>query len=87
MWYNYEVRYVVLHILFSEKSKQKDEKPTKRKKDPNAPKRAQSAYFMFLGEKRPEISKDHKGVAEVAKKAAELWKNLNAEEKEVSIFG
>merc|ERR1712098_601358 len=39
--------------------KKKVKKEKKEKKDPNAPKRATSAYFMFLGEKRGDLIKQY----------------------------
>ncbi len=36
-----------------------DEKPKKKKKDPNAPKRALSAYNFFVNENRSKIQKKH----------------------------
>merc|ERR1711939_613810 len=54
-------------------------------KDKNAPKKALSAYFIFLADKResmkarfPELK-----ITQLGKKAGELWKALSEEEKEV----
>ena len=41
----------------------------KKAKDPNAPKRALSAYFIWLQENRPAIKKDGMSVSDVAKAA------------------
>jgi hypothetical protein len=47
------------------------------------PKKAQTAYFMWLNEHRAEISKEigSSKIPEVARKAAEKWKALSTEEK------
>ncbi|CAJ0598439.1 unnamed protein product [Cylicocyclus nassatus] len=60
----------------------KEGKKGKREKDPNAPKRAQSAYFHWLNENRVKIKKEGDTVADVAKRAGEIWKNMDAEAKE-----
>ncbi|CAD5234722.1 unnamed protein product [Bursaphelenchus xylophilus] len=65
----------------SKKSEKAEKKGKKKEKDPNAPKRPQTAYFLFLAEKRPMISKEVSGVAEVSKKAGEMWKSLGDDEK------
>ncbi|KAL8591541.1 hypothetical protein ACOMHN_055508 [Nucella lapillus] len=56
----------------------KRKRKTKRAKDPNAPKRAQSAFFLWLSDNREGIKKDHPGIAitEVTKIAGERWKEL-----------
>jgi len=62
-------------------------KDAPKQKDPNAPKRAQSAYFHFSGEKRPEImealkAKDGKvDVTIVSKELGALWKKLSDKKK------
>ncbi len=61
----------------------------KKTKDPNAPKRAPSAYLMWLNENRQSIIDEHfdeelKGrdkVAKVGKKAGEVWKDMTEDEK------
>lgn len=57
-------------------------KKKREKKDPNAPKRAQSAYFLWLNENRAKIKKDGDSVADVAKRAGEMWKTMDAEAKQ-----
>lgn len=49
------------------------------KKDPNAPKKALSAYMLWLNATRDEIKKDNPGitVTELSKKAGVLWKALD----------
>ena len=61
----------------------------KKTKDPNAPKRAPSAYLMWLNENRQSIIDEHfdeelKGrdkVAKVGKKAGEIWKAMSDDDK------
>ena len=78
----------------SEKPKKSGRRKT-RKKDPNAPKRSQSAYMLWLNNTRSKIISEHftgedgectlegrSKVTEVAKKAGELWKTISSEEKE-----
>ena len=59
---------------------------TKKIKDPSAPKRATSAYLLWLNENRDTIISEHFGedeltgrekVSKVGKKAGELWKAMN----------
>lgn len=42
-------------------------------KDPNAPKRAMSAFFFWMADNRDRIKKPGMGVAEVAKAAGVEW--------------
>jgi structure-specific recognition protein 1 len=62
----------------------KKKKKSKSKKDPNAPKRPQSAYFLWFNANREEMKKENPemGVTDLSKKAGELWKQL--EDKTVS---
>ena len=48
------------------------------KKDPNAPKRPPTAFFLYAQTRRDEIKRTHKGVAvsEIAKKLGQEWRNL-----------
>nr|CDS16523.1 fact complex subunit ssrp1 [Echinococcus granulosus] len=66
--------------------RQSDKKERKKasKKDPNAPSRPPTAYFIWFNEHRQDIKMSlggSVGVAEVAKAAGEKWKTLSAEEK------
>jgi len=47
----------------------------KRKKDPNAPKRPPSAFFVFCSDHRGRIKGEHPGISigDIAKKLGELW--------------
>uniref|UniRef100_H0Y263 HMG box domain-containing protein n=1 Tax=Otolemur garnettii TaxID=30611 RepID=H0Y263_OTOGA len=56
----------------------------KKFKDPNAPKRLPSAFFLFCSEYRPKIKGEHPGlsIGDVAKKLGEMWNNTNADDKQ-----
>jgi len=58
-------------------------KKGKQKKDPNAPKRALSAFFWFSGDERPKVRKESPelGVGDVAKEMGARWKVITPEEK------
>nr|AFM85784.1 high mobility group protein [Callorhinchus milii] len=55
----------------------------KKKKDPNAPKRPPSAFFIFCSDHRPRIRGENPGISigDVAKKMGELWSGLTAKDK------
>jgi HMG (high mobility group) box len=55
----------------------------KKKKDPNAPKRAMSAYLFFGMQQRPIIKAQnpHLRSHEIMKQIADLWRNLPAHAK------
>ncbi|XP_061390564.1 FACT complex subunit Ssrp1-like [Musca vetustissima] len=71
--------------------KEKKEKPEKKektkkaskKKDANKPKRATTAFMLWLNDTREQIKNDNPGikVTEIAKKAGELWKELKDKSK------
>lgn len=48
----------------------------KKTKDPNAPKRAMSAFFFWMQENREKLKKPGMGVADVAKAAGVEWGKL-----------
>ncbi|MFT7818450.1 High-mobility group box 1-like [Arapaima gigas] len=56
----------------------------KRFKDPNAPKRPPSAFFIFCAEFRPKVKEETPGmsIGDVAKKLGEMWNSTSAEEKQ-----
>ncbi|KAG7269637.1 hypothetical protein CRUP_016428 [Coryphaenoides rupestris] len=56
----------------------------KRFKDPNAPKRPPSAFFIFCGDFRPKIKGETPGltIGDVAKKLGEMWNNTASEDKQ-----
>lgn len=62
----------------SEKKKKK-----KSKKDPNAPKRPQSAYFLWFNANREELKKDTPDISitDLSKKAGEVWKQMEDTDK------
>ena len=56
----------------------------RKEKDPNAPKRAQTAYIFFLNAFREDFKRanpDVKGVVEVTKAGSERWKSMSDAEK------
>lgn len=56
----------------------------KRFKDPNAPKRPPSAFFLFCADRRPKIKAENPGlsIGDTAKKLGEMWNGLTPEEKQ-----
>ena len=57
---------------------------TRKKKDPNAPKRALSAYMFFANENRDIVRSENPDITfgQVGKKLGEKWKALTPEEKQ-----
>lgn len=49
---------------------------SKKTKDPNAPKRAMSAFFLWMQENRDRLKKPGMSVADVAKAAGVEWGKL-----------
>merc|ERR1712127_448846 len=63
----------------------KNETMGRAKKDPNAPKRPQTAFFLFAADHRAEAKKtlpEGSRVSEVAKKLGVMWKEVDAKTKE-----
>ncbi|KAJ4969072.1 hypothetical protein NE237_015773 [Protea cynaroides] len=60
------------------------ERKQKKKKDPNAPKRAMPGFMFFSQTERENIKKDNPGIpfTEVGRVLGERWKKMTAEEKE-----
>lgn len=56
----------------------------KKRKDPNAPKRAMPPFFIWMQENRERLKKPGMGVADVAKAAGIEWSKLA--DKSVSFF-
>uniref|UniRef100_A0AAZ1XZP0 High mobility group protein B2 n=1 Tax=Oreochromis aureus TaxID=47969 RepID=A0AAZ1XZP0_OREAU len=58
----------------------KGAKKGKKKKDPNAPKRPPSAFFVFCSDHRPKIKEDNPGISigDIAKKLGEMWATQSA---------
>lgn len=63
--------------------KETRKRSTRRKKDPNAPKRALSAYMFFANETRDIVRSENPDVTfgQVGKILGEKWKALTSEEK------
>lgn len=71
-------------VLGGEQTTAKAEKKAKKaKKDPNAPKRPQSAYFLWLNANREALKKANPGakVTDIARLGGAKWKTVNAKEK------
>uniref|UniRef100_A0A915ATE8 HMG box domain-containing protein n=3 Tax=Ascarididae TaxID=6250 RepID=A0A915ATE8_PARUN len=58
------------------KAKKASGSGSKKVKDPNAPKRAMSAFFFWMQENRERLKKPGMGVADVAKAAGVEWAKL-----------
>lgn len=58
-------------------------KAKRKKKDPNAPKRPLSAFFLFCADERPSVKVSHPeySVGEVAKEMGERWAKVSGEVK------
>ncbi|XP_041807657.1 high mobility group protein B1-like [Chelmon rostratus] len=56
----------------------------KKYKDPNAPKRPPSAFFIFCSEFRPKVKSEAPGlsIGDVAKRLGEMWNSTSAEAKQ-----
>lgn len=56
---------------------------TKAQKDPNAPKRPLSTFFLFSQDERPKIKKDNPSlsVADIAKVIGERWRSIGDDKK------
>lgn len=57
-----------------------------RKKDPNAPKRPLSAFFMLCSEHCPKVKNERPGlfIGDAAKKLGEMWSEQPAKDKQPS---
>lgn len=68
-----------------DKGKEKTQKstPPKRPKDPQAPKKPQSAYFLFANERRAKLKEGNpdKKITEIAKMLGAEWKVMTAAQK------
>ncbi|VEU37919.1 unnamed protein product [Pseudo-nitzschia multistriata] len=58
-------------------------KVTKKKKDPNAPKRATSAFFFYSTKMRPIIKEEEPDIkfTDMGKRIGEKWRELSSEDK------
>eukprot|EP00980_Cylindrotheca_fusiformis_P001792 scaffold406_cov57-Cylindrotheca_fusiformis.AAC.16 len=70
---------VIDDFVFTEEPKRK-----KAKKDPNAPKRNMSAYFLYSIAARPKMKEDHPEASfgQIARLLSESFKQLSSKEKE-----
>lgn len=57
------------------------QKRGKKEKDPNAPKRPQTAYFLWLRDNRPRLTKPGMSVTDVSKAAGAEWNKLTDKSK------
>lgn len=64
-----------------EKKTKKDVKAGKVEKDPEKPKRAQTAYSIFFTDKVEEKKPTGQKIPEIAKEAGKLWKEMSEEQK------
>lgn len=66
-----------------EKKMPKQKKSSPKKKDPNAPKRALSAFMLFSQEKRNQIKTDNPEATfgQIGKLLGESWKSASESEK------
>lgn len=73
--------YVIINECFDYlQERSRPSKPAKKSgKDPNAPKRPLTAYFLWLNENRQKIKDDNPGIGltDIAKKGGELWGKLS----------
>eukprot|EP00486_Rosalina_sp_Unknown_P005243 CAMPEP_0201570626 /NCGR_PEP_ID=MMETSP0190_2-20130828/12959_1 /ASSEMBLY_ACC=CAM_ASM_000263 /TAXON_ID=37353 /ORGANISM="Rosalina sp." /LENGTH=186 /DNA_ID=CAMNT_0047994347 /DNA_START=31 /DNA_END=587 /DNA_ORIENTATION=+ len=55
----------------------------KRPKDPHAPKRPQSSYFLFMNERRPILKEEHqdKSMTDISKLISAEWKEIGDKTK------
>ncbi|PWA95034.1 High mobility group (HMG) box domain-containing protein [Artemisia annua] len=64
-----------------EAEKEGDNKKNKKEKDPLKPKRPESAYFLFMNERRAALVAESKSAVEIAKITGEEWKNMTEKQK------
>ncbi|KAI3798470.1 hypothetical protein L1987_33747 [Smallanthus sonchifolius] len=64
-----------------EAEKDGDNKKSKKEKDPLKPMRPESAYFLFMNERRVPLIAENKSVVEIAKITGEEWKNMTEKQK------
>lgn len=71
-----------------EKSEKVDKgggKKEKKKKDPNAPKKPQTAYFLWFRDNHAALKKEGGTASEVAQRGGKLWRELDEETKQVRL--
>lgn len=66
------------------KSSSQSKKSSKKAKDPNAPKKPQTAFFLWLNENRESIKKENPdaGLGQIGKIAGEKWREISDEDKQ-----
>lgn len=62
-----------------------DQTKVKEKKDSGAPKKPQTAYFIFMNKRRPEVKNDNNTLSfnNLTKKLTEMWKELSDGERKI----
>ncbi|OJJ00221.1 hypothetical protein ASPVEDRAFT_555460 [Aspergillus versicolor CBS 583.65] len=65
------------------KASTRDGAGSRKKKDPNAPKRGLSAYMFFANDTREKVREENPGIAfgQVGKMLGEKWKALSPKER------
>lgn len=61
---------------------EKENKNTKKEKDPLKPKHPMSSFFIFSNERRAALLAENTSIVEVAKILGEEWKNMTEKQKE-----
>lgn len=79
------------HTKSKGKSSKDDDEPyvasksgkAKKEKDPDAPKRPQSAYFLYCNERRPQLKKEKPelSMCDMTKELTKEWKELTEKQK------
>ena len=67
---------------FKPKIRTKKTKKIKKKKDPNAPKKAQNAYLLFCNDAKPKLKEQGLEFGELNSTLGKNWKNISEEEKD-----
>ncbi|KAL6235569.1 Non-histone chromosomal protein 6 [Aspergillus navahoensis] len=65
------------------KTKSTREPSSRKKKDPNAPKRGLSAYMFFANDNREKVREENPGISfgQVGKMLGERWKSLSDKDR------
>ncbi|KAJ9549828.1 hypothetical protein OSB04_022371 [Centaurea solstitialis] len=71
------------YLQFKEEAEKESgvNKKNKKEKDPLKPKRPESAYFLFMNERRAALVAESKSAVEIAKITGEEWKNMTDKQK------
>ncbi|KAJ0989316.1 hypothetical protein J5N97_007672 [Dioscorea zingiberensis] len=59
----------------------KENKKTRKQKDPLKPKQPMSAFFLYSSDRRASLTEEKKNMLEIAKITGEEWRNLTEDEK------